>query len=219
MEDLEYSFKNKQAFFGEISRPITSSSDMLCWRYCQKNKDDIAYAYQALFEFGDYSFIEYHMTIIPQWILDKFYFEKIRRPHKVQTYRAMNRIKKILYNSSKGCAFLTFTFNDLTLSKTTRETRRRYVSRYLKRFGGADYIANIDFGKLNHREHYHAIISEPRLDADTLRKWSKLGTINIEPIRVKSKSKLGGYITKLYNHSIKASTGVNNRLIYARAKS
>jgi hypothetical protein len=51
--------------------------------------------------------------------------------------------------------FATLTFNDNYLSKTKR-TRRNYEKNYLEQYSG--YIANIDYGTLNEREHYHALI-------------------------------------------------------------
>ena len=48
---------------------------------------------------------------------------------------------------TKKCYFLTLTFNNLTLENTSQETRRRYVARFLKT-QSADYVANIDYGKM-----------------------------------------------------------------------
>ena len=51
--------------------------------------------------------------------------------------------------------FATLTFNDENINKT-KETRRKNINKYLKQYDG--FIFNIDFGTLNEREHYHALI-------------------------------------------------------------
>ena len=51
--------------------------------------------------------------------------------------------------------FATLTFNDENINKT-KETRRKNINKYLKQYNG--FIFNIDFGTLNEREHYHALI-------------------------------------------------------------
>lgn len=51
--------------------------------------------------------------------------------------------------------FATLTFNDENINKT-KETRRKNINKYLKQYDG--FIFNIDFGTLNDREHYHALI-------------------------------------------------------------
>lgn len=68
--------------------------------------------------------------------------------------RVLARIKPWI--DSGRAVFFTLTFTDETLSKTNGKTRRRYVSRLLSR-NCERYLANIDFGSDNHREHYHAI--------------------------------------------------------------
>jgi len=113
------------------------------------------------------------------------------------------------------CLFLTLTFNDNTLNQTSAETRRKYVRRYLKQFNCA-YVANIDFGSENGREHYHAVINTSRID---LALWRSYGNINVERVRNKSielnKTRLSKYISKLSNHAIKETTR-RCCLIYSR---
>ena len=74
------------------------------------------------------------------------------------TYERVKRLKdRIFFMLSMGkCIFGTLTFNDRAL-KTSSETRRRYVTRFLNDFD-VPYIANIDFGAEKGREHYHFVI-------------------------------------------------------------
>ena len=109
--------------------------------------------------------------------------------------------------------FLTITFSDETLATTTFETRRLYVKRFLKEVSPSFYVANLDYGSENGREHYHAII-KGRIDYS---KWYKYGIINGEVIRpyTKDVAKVSEYINKLTNHHIKASAK-QSKLIYSR---
>lgn len=131
--------------------------------------------------------------------------------HRVK--RLKDRVAKML-NKGK-CIFLTLTFNDLTLANTTAKERRVAVVRYLKTFK-TDYLANIDFGANNHREHYHALIVADKVNYS---KWNKYGNINGQKVRLKDidndKTKLSKYIAKLSNHAIKETTK-RNALIYSR---
>lgn len=111
---------------------------------------------------------------------------------------------------SNNAVFLTLTFTDEVLSKTSENTRRRYVSRYLKSVCSC-YVANIDFSPDINREHYHAVVDK-RVD---LKKW-KYGFAYAEKVRANcsSPARLSKYITKLTAHALKVDSG---RLIYSRA--
>ena len=130
-----------------------------------------------------------------------------------------------MLNSGK-CLFLTLTFTDKVLDSTSPETRRRYVSYYLKQFG-VPYIANIDFGTADayiddngnerqgtKREHYHAVIQTDKID---LSEWHKYGAIKLEKIRASQNDniRLAKYVSKLTNHAIKETTK-RACLIYSR---
>lgn len=129
-----------------------------------------------------------------------------------RTQRLRKRIEDMLL--SGPCLFLTLTFNDDTLSSTTDKQRRVAVSRYLKQYQ-SKYVANIDFGSKNHREHYHAIVCCSRVSSDT---W-KYGSVNFKRIRNKNiacdRYKLAKYICKLSNHAIKETTK-RCALLYSR---
>lgn len=119
--------------------------------------------------------------------------------HRVK--RLKERIER--YLSMGQCIWLTLTFTDDTLDKTTKETRRRYVARYLKN-QSQYYIANIDYGSDNEREHYHAVVVGDFVD---MAKWC-YGFAYTERIKNHSKSsiKLSKYVSKLTAHAIKEST-------------
>lgn len=118
------------------------------------------------------------------------------RYHRVS--RLKKRIEKII---EKDSLFITLTFTDEVLSKTSSKTRREYATRFLKKYS-SDYVGNIDFGSRNHREHYHAVIQAERLDHNS---WS-YGAISFEKIYNKDSVKLSQYVAKLTNHAIKETT-------------
>lgn len=124
------------------------------------------------------------------------------------SYQRTSRLKKRIYEMliSGNCLFLTLTFNDDTLNNTSEATRRQYVRKYLKQFN-CKYVANIDYGSINHREHYHAVIQSDTID---LKAWRVYGNINVERVRNRNidndNTRLSKYICKLSNHAIKETT-------------
>lgn len=113
--------------------------------------------------------------------------------------------------------FLTLTFTDDVLANTTEATRRKYVSRILKKYFPF-YVANIDYGSEKGREHYHAIVwsfFDPR-SPETPFEWP-YGFKKVQHIGVSEKDgvKTCKYLTKLTRHSLK-ETGKGKRLIYSR---
>ena len=126
--------------------------------------------------------------------------------HSAKVTRLKKRIKLML---EKDCLFLTLTFSDDVLSRTSVDTRHQYISRYLKKFC-CPYCANLDFGSLNEREHYHVIIQLEKIDLNTY----KYGYIFSQKIVNKNDLKLARYINKLAFHSLKDST--NKKIIYSR---
>lgn len=146
--------------------------------------------------------------------LSREYLEciKINKASYERTKRLRNRVTDMLV--SGNCIFLTLTFTDDTLANTSSKQRRVAVTRYLKLFN-AKYVANIDFGAKNHREHYHAIIQCDNVDYS---KWI-YGAINGEKIVNRDIStdsvKLAKYVAKLSNHAIKETTK-RSSLIYSR---
>lgn len=137
--------------------------------------------------------------------------KKINHAQFKRKIRIQKRITPWL-TEDKKCLFLTLTFTDKTLSKTSPVTRRKYVDRFLKQFN-APFVANKDFGKKNHREHYHAVI---RCDYIDFTLWHKYGAIKSETIhRPNSSARLSKYIAKLTNHAIKETTK-RSVILYSR---
>lgn len=124
--------------------------------------------------------------------------------------RVKKRCSELIFSGS--ALFLTLTFSNDTLDRTSVETRRKYIQRFLKS-QTSFYIANIDFGDKNGREHYHAIVDK-RISPNL---WA-YGLINIEHIKISRKSlkSVSKYITKLSSHAIKKSTGHAYRIMYSK---
>ena len=111
--------------------------------------------------------------------------------------------------------FGTLTFNDDSLNKTSKQTRRRYVARFLKD-KCESYIANIDYGNENEREHYHFVaLCKNKIKKDS---W-KYGfdSYNEIPRTQEGLQRVKQYLLKLNNHSYKSSTR-NERVIMNKTK-
>lgn len=137
---------------------------------------------------------------------------------------------------SRNAVFLTLTFTDDVLEKTTPETRRRYVARALKE-QCFEYVANVDYGNAGKtktykdknglervntcREHYHAIVALPEGSKGfCMDKWKELyGFAFAERIPVKDFRKVSRYVGKLSLHAIKKNGHKPPRLIYSRVSS
>lgn len=146
-------------------------------------------------------------------ILEYFEAIKLNKAYYNRQTRLQKRVADMLL--SGNCIFGTLNFNDETLNTTTEKERRVAVVRYLKSLGGR-YIANIDFGKRNHREHYHFLMVIDYCDGKS---WLKYGCTYFERVRNRNiesdKEKLSRYIAKLSNHAIKETTK-RSALIYSR---
>lgn len=130
----------------------------------------------------------------------------------ISRHQKIKRIdKRITYMRKLGnLYFCTFTFTDDVLNNTEQKTRRTYISRYLKSITQY-FIANIDYGDKNQREHYHALISNYK---DNIT-W-EYGFYYIQQvINFDDDIKVIKYLTKLRNHALKKSTN-NEKIIYSR---
>lgn len=129
--------------------------------------------------------------------------------------RIKDRITRMLNNGN--ALFLTLTFSDKLFERNmTSETRRTYIRRFLKE-QCSEYLANIDFGSTNQREHYHAVVV-PKTIIDFERYHEIFDSnINARHIRVNDTSikLVGRYINKLTNHALKEN-GFYKRLIFSR---
>lgn len=104
----------------------------------------------------------------------------------------------------KMIIFGTLTFKDKVLESTSEITRQRYVTRFLKD-NTIHYIANIDYGKKNNREHYHFIALVNGVM--NCKNW-KYGASKFQfvPLEKKDLKSIKNYLLKLNNHSYKSST-------------
>ena len=130
------------------------------------------------------------------------------------SYKRVARLKERIREAveSGSAYFLTITFNNETLSKTNEKTRRLYITRWLKSLTPF-YVANIDYGEKNGREHYHAVITSDKRPPKT---WS-YGFIDILKVKTTETDtkRISKYISKLTNHAIKHTTK-GKRIIYSR---
>lgn len=133
---------------------------------------------------------------------------------------AFNRFNSLIKDG--WCWFITLTFSDDVLASTSHDTRRRYVARYLKSLSGR-YVGNVDYGKKNGREHYHALIEIQGVEHPDFSAWTKYGFFKALPVgNSESDTKaVTKYVTKLTSHALKKSTTgsgryMAERLIYGR---
>lgn len=134
---------------------------------------------------------------------------RIYNAFRLRYSRLHKKIEEMLFSGT--CIFLTLTFTDEVLANTNEQTRRKYVSRCLKKYN-TKYIANIDYGEKNEREHYHAIILTENFNH---KDW-QYGIVNFERVKQTSDCKaLANYINKLTNHAVKKTTK-RNHMIYSR---
>jgi hypothetical protein len=121
------------------------------------------------------------------------------------------RIKTEKIIKENKAFFITITFRDDVLDTTSEKTRRVYVARWLKGISDT-YVANVDYGKLKGREHYHAIIQ-----AENIEKTWRYGFIDIKKVEPtwNSSKNLPLYVAKLSHHALKETTK-SKRIIYSR---
>ena len=130
------------------------------------------------------------------------------------SYKRVARLKQRIKEAveSGSAYFITITFNPETLKNTNEQTRRKYVSRWLKSLTPF-YVANIDYGEKNGREHYHAVITSDKRPPKT---WT-YGFVDILKVKTTETDtkRISKYISKLTNHAIKNTTK-SKRIIYSR---
>lgn len=160
-----------------------------------------------------YQTVEEASAMLSQFL--EVYPEELKECERLQNAkrkRVKTLHKRVKYMLLKPCVFCTLTFSPETLEKTSPETRHRYVARWLKDVCGCG-IANLDFGKQNGREHYHALV---RVSEVNPKSW-KYGNLDLERVVVsgdETSGKLAHYIGKLTNHAIKETTK-GSRVIYS----
>lgn len=143
---------------------------------------------------------------------------KIIQAQQKKRKRLQDKITNML-DTCTDVIFVTFTFSDDYLNTTSALYRRKSISAFLRKYSSI-YIANIDFGKLNGREHYHAIVGNyfPSKALDEYRSIFH-SSIHVERVRnhTNDKRRLARYIAKLTNHALKITTK-RQALIYSRGK-
>lgn len=155
--------------------------------------------------------------------------DKIIRSFNARRKRLKFRLQSMVDDGQ--CYFITLTFNNDLLKKTDSATRRKYVTRFLKLVSPC-YVANIDFGSKNGREHYHAVIRSDQLNDLVYKHYKKFGwacckcdqfaawtygfyTIKKVAAEDRDINKLATYLSKLTNHAIKA-LGARSYMIYSK---
>jgi len=151
---------------------------------------------------------------------------KINAANLGRVARLRPKIEKMLQNYE--CTFLTLTFSNDYLQKSTPQARRLAIQRFLNSFE-CYYIGNIDFGSddvyVSHkgeirqatkREHYHAIVARPITDDDRKRyKALGYGSLCAKSVLVPNAKALSKYVSKLTNHAVKETTK-RCALLYSR---
>lgn len=133
-------------------------------------------------------------------------------------YQKASRIRKrlvFLLSRYKYIWFITFTFNNNYINKSTR-TKRDLIKMVLNTHD-FKYMLNIDYGKKNEREHYHCILATNiDLDVNQFIQFYYEGGFSLS-IQCKNGlddfKRLSKYLNKLTNHCIKATTK-RQRILY-----
>lgn len=206
-------------------------------KICEATKEDIILCYQnncisnihnyrkhsIIYEWKDYELGElkpicrFSLGMAQRYNLGLEF--RLWNSNKKRKERLKDKVEDIV--KSGKAIFITMTFKDSELEKTSSETRRRKIARYLKQ-ECERYVANIDFGvdpKYTQREHYHAI-AIPKNEKISFQSYcdmfdgSRISSLQIRQSD-KSNISLSLYINKLTNHAYK-SFGFAKRLIYSR---
>lgn len=122
--------------------------------------------------------------------------------------RIKSRLLMILVSPcNHSIYFATFTFNDRYIDLPYL-TLRTYISKFLK-FNFEEYICNVDYGSLNGRLHFHAVVrcrGDPPQSPYGFCKYQKIFN-DIENLGMCS-----NYLNKLTNHSTKEK----GRVLYSK---
>lgn len=125
--------------------------------------------------------------------------------HYKRQKRLIDRINFIFANYENP-VFVTLTFNDTYINC---KSHRKFVVDFLKSQCGC-YVANIDYGKINNRMHYHAVCSCHISPTSWI-----YGACNVRVINIADSEVLAKYINKLGNHATKNTTK-GFKCIYSR---
>lgn len=207
----------KEATTEEVKDAYINKAPLMIWT---KRQESVITDIQRLYSTGEIEYKRICTFRLKQALQCNLGFEfRLWRANKNRKERIKKRIFSLI--ETQNAYFLTLTFSPAFLEReTSEETRRRYIRRFLKE-QCIGYVANVDYGKTNDREHYHAVVvprgslvdfkpycdffDKSRIDAE------KISLVNTE----KSRDCLARYINKLTNHALKDS-GHSQRLIYSR---
>jgi len=125
--------------------------------------------------------------------------------------RISRRVKRIYeYNFPY---FITFTI-DPKHEEIPQQLIEKNIRQTLSQ--SALYIANVDYGSLNGRLHYHAFAAyHSKLNYNIFAAAYKYGNMHIQAVYNQNPTAITKYLFKLVNHSIKGSA---QRIIYSREK-
>lgn len=164
-------------------------------------------------------------------------FEEFKACFQIAHYKSAkkNKINEMInfYNASSNnwqitqsysIWFATFTFNDATLTLSSKYRRRLLIESLNNSF--TDFYCNIDFSPINNREHYHGIIfvednelknfklkynNSFQIYSDSITGFNyDLGFYNFQRLNSFNQDLTILYTTKLSNHSYKAGTELNS---------
>ena len=108
----------------------------------EKANEDLYFNFTCCYG-GEYEYIATCLN-------NAYYKRKTRLNKKIENILAVGNLLGLTP------VFMTLTFNDKSLNNTNEDTRRQKVRRFLKSASGM-YVANVDYGEKNEREHYHAV--------------------------------------------------------------
>lgn len=154
--------------------------------------------------------------------IKKYGIDLFQETNKLLNARAskLARIKSDIkpYIQGGHAIFVTLTFDDACLNRTSEKYRRELVQRYLNE-QCLWYRANIDYGEKNEREHYHAIVIPVCGDHIDCKPWWKNGAIKVKKINVEKGdlARVAKYVVKLSYHAIKKSSKGTSRLLCSRS--
>ncbi len=238
---VNYNLK-KQVLENGCCKSLKSQS-LSSWKM-QQLKSEYDFIYNGLMVFGEIDNISYNDLIDISSKLEKSqeFYNKASQELKAYTDNEINEAHKVNYASykrvkrlhtrareiilSNRALFLTLTFNDDVFKNMSKDTRKRMITRFLKKTC-INYFANIDFGKKNGQEHYHALVvpKDEKINCYDYKEIFYNANINFKKviysldgnndIEIASK-RISKYIVKLTNHAIKETTQ-QNRIIYSKA--
>lgn len=118
-----------------------------------------------------------------------------------------SRLKKRLENmlQKEHTYFITFTIapTNYGLNYNTYLTK---IKEALK--SASAWVVNSDYGDINERLHFHCVATfDLQVDYNTLNEIYKYGSINFELIYNPNEKAIREYLSKIFNHTVKQSSG------------